>query len=140
MLRAVLDTNIFVSGIKSQKGVPSQIIDAWKKKQFTVITSPQLLLEIHEVLLRPAILTLLKKTPDEVNKFIKLLNQKTFVTEGNLEIDVLKNDPDDNMVLACAEEGLATHLVTRNTKDFPFKEYKGIRIVTPKEFLEILKQ
>lgn len=140
MLRAVLDTNVIVSGLKSQKTPPGQILNSWKKKQFTFITSPQLLAEIHEVLLRPAILELLEKTPDEVNAFIKFLIQKTFVTEGKLELNVLINDPGDNMVLACAQEGLATHLVTGNTKDFPFKEYKGIRILTPKEFLEILEQ
>lgn len=138
MLRAVLDTNVFVSGIKSQKASPGQIIDAWMKKQITIITSPQLLAEIHEVLMRPAILTLLKKTPNEVDAFIKLLIQKTFVTEGKLEIDVLKIDPDDNMVLAAAIEGQATYLVTGNIKHFPFKEYQDVRIVNPQEFITIL--
>lgn len=138
MLRAVLDTNVFISGIKSQKASPGQIIDAWMKKRFTLITSPQLLAEIHEVLMRPAILDLLKKTPDEVNKFIKLLLQKTFVAEGKLEIDVLKNDPDDNMVLAAALEGQAACLVTGNTKHFPFEEYQGVKIVKPQEFVTIL--
>lgn len=138
MLRAVLDTNVFVSGLKSQKASPGQIIDAWMQKRFTVITSPQLLAEIHEVLMRPAILVLLKKTPHEVNEFIKLLIQKTFVTEGKLEIDVLKNDPDDNMVLATAIEGQATCLVTGNTKHFPSKEYQGIKILTPQEFIALL--
>lgn len=138
MLRAVLDTNVFVSGIKSQKASPGQILDAWMKKRFTIITSPQLLAEIHEVLMRPAILDLLKKTPDEVNEFIKLLIQKTFVTEGKLEINVLKNDPDDNMVLATAVEGQATHLVTGNTKHFPSEEYQDVKIVKPKEFIAIL--
>lgn len=138
MLRAVLDTNVFVSGIKSQKASPSQILDAWMKKRFTIITSPQLLAEIHEVLMRPAILDILKKTPDEVNEFIKLLIQKTFVTEGKLEINVLKNDPDDNMVLATALEGQATHLVTGNTKHFPSEEYQDVKIVKPQEFIAIL--
>jgi len=138
MLRVVLDTNVFVSGIKSQNTAPGQIIDAWIKKRITVITSPQLLAEIREVLMRPAILDLLEKTPDEVNKFIKLLIRKTFITEGKLEMDVLKNDPDDNMVLATALEGQATYLVTGNIKHFPFGEYQGVRIVKPQEFVEIL--
>ena len=88
--------------------------------------------------MRPAILGLLKKTPDEVNKFIKLLLRKTFVTEGKLETDVLKNDPDDNMVLAAALEGQATYLVTGNTKHFPVGEYQGVQIVKPQEFVAIL--
>lgn len=138
MLRAVLDTNIFVSGLKDSKTPPGQILQLWKKNQFIIITSPQLLAEIHEVLMRPPILSLLKQTPTIVDKFIKFLIQRTFVTEGKLEIDVLKNDPDDNMVLATAIEGQAAYLVTGNTKHFPFEEYQGVKIVKPQEFIATL--
>lgn len=135
MLRAVLDTNVFVSGLKNSITPPGQILQLWKKNQFIVITSPQLLAEIHEVLTRPPILSLLKQTPTIVDKFIKFLIQRTFVTEGKLELDVLKNDPDDNMVLATALEGQASHLVTGNKKHFPFEEYQGVKIVTPQGFV-----
>lgn len=138
MIRAVLDTNVFVSGLKDSKTPPGQILQLWKSSRFTVVTSPQLLAEIHEVLMRPQILSLLKQTPAIVDEFIKFLLQRTFVTEGKLEIDVLKNDPDDNMVLATAVEGQAAYLVTGNTKHFPSEEYQGIKIVTPQEFITIL--
>lgn len=138
MLRAVLDTNVFISGIKSQLTPPGRILDAWREKRFVLITSPRLLAEIQEVLLRPEILHLLKKTPKEVGSFITTLTQKAYLTEGKLEVNVLKKDADDNMVLACAEEGIATQIVTGNKKDFPFTDYKGIQILTPREFLELL--
>lgn len=138
MIRAVLDTNVFVSGIKSRKNPPGQILHTWRKKQFTVVTSPQLLLEIHEVLRRPAILDLLRKTPEEVDEFVKMLIQKTFVTDGKLELDVLKDDPDDNMVLATAVEGQASYLVTGNKRHFPPEEFQGVKVVTPQEFIGIL--
>ena len=134
MLRVVLDTNVVVSGLKDSKTPPGQILQLWKNNQFTVITSPQLLAEIHEVLLRQPILSLLKQTPAIVDKFIKFLIQRTFITKGKLEIDVLKNDPDDNMVLATAIEGQASYLITGNIKHFPFKEYQGVKIVKPQEF------
>lgn len=138
MLRVVLDTNLFVSGLKNKQTPPGQILELWRKKQFDVITSPQLLAEIHEVLMRPAILSFLKQTPEVVDKFIKLLIQRTYITEGKLKLDVLKNDPDDNMVLATAVEGQAAYLITGNTKHFPSEDYKGIKIVTPQEFISIL--
>ena len=62
------------------------------------------------------------------------------MTSGALTLNVLTNDPDDNMVLACAEEGIATHLVTGNKKHFPQTDYKGIKIVSPKEFLSLLRK
>ena len=61
------------------------------------------------------------------------------MTSGLLSLDILKDDPDDNMVLACAAEGMATYLVTGNIKHFPFADYKGIKVVTPREFLSFLE-
>ena len=139
MLRAVLDTNVFISGIKSKDTPPGQILDAWRAQQFVLVTSPRLLAEIQDVLSRPTILHLLHKTPSEVDSFIQTLNQKTYITEGSLEVMVLKDDPDDNMILACAMEGLATHLVTGNKKHFSFADYKGIQIVSPREFLSLME-
>ncbi|MBI2029271.1 putative toxin-antitoxin system toxin component, PIN family [Candidatus Gottesmanbacteria bacterium] len=140
MLRVVLDTNVFISGIKSQNTPPGQILDAWRRQQFVLIASPQLIIELHEVLLRPGVLKLLRKTTFEVNEFIKTLNLKSFVTEGILEVSELKDDPDDNMILACAIEGLAKYIVTGNKKHFPFADYKGIKILSPREYLELLNK
>lgn len=140
MFRVVLDTNIFISGIKSHTTPPGRILDSWRNKQIVLITSPQLISEIKEVLLRPSILQLLHKSPSDILSFIQKLSQKTYITEGRFKVTVLKDDPDDNMVLACAEEGMATHLVTGNKKHFPFTEYKGIQIVSPREFLSLLEK
>ena len=140
MLRAVLDTNVFISGIKSQTTAPGQILNAWMHKRLILVISPQLLSEIHEVLMRPAILDLLKKTPTEVNDFMKLLMYKTYVTEGKVELEELFIDPDDNIVLACAVEGQATYLVTGNKKHFPFETYRGVKIIKPREFIKLLRE
>lgn len=105
-----------------------------------MLVSPQLLTEYEEVLSRPYVMKYTGLTPQENAQYIQEVQDRAYMTGGTLILDVLTNDPDDNMVLACAEEGLATHLVTGNTKDFPFKDYKGIQIVTPKEFLKILEK
>lgn len=77
---------------------------------------------------------------EETSQYIQEVKDRAYMTSSTLELNILTNDPDDNMVLACAEEGLATHLVTGNRKDFPFAQYKGIQISTPKEFLTLLKK
>lgn len=139
MYRAVLDTNVFVSGGTISTGAPFQIMNHWRDQDFVMVTSPQLIAEYEEVLSRPSVMEYTGLTPQENAQYIQEVQDRAYMTSGTLTLNVLTNDPDDNMVLACAEEGLATHLVTGNTKDFPPKEYKGIQIVTPKEFLEILE-
>lgn len=140
MYRTVLDTNVFISGGTISAGAPSQIMNHWRNQDFVMVASPQLIAEYEEVLSRPSVMKYTCLTPQENAHYIQEVKDRAYMTNGTLTLNVLTNDPDDNMVLACAEEGVATHLVTGNIKDFPFKRYKGIQIVTPKEFLELLEQ
>lgn len=138
MYRAVLDTNVFVSGATVSVGAPFQIINHWRNQDFIMVASPQLLAEYEEVLSRPIVMKLTGLTPQENAEYIQEVADRAYITSGALTLDVLINDPDDNMVLACAEEGMATHLVTGNNKDFPFTDYKDTHILTPREFLNLL--
>ena len=140
MYRAVLDTNVFISGGTISASPPSQIIDHWRNQDFVMVLSPQLLTEYKEVLSRPSVMKYTGLTSQENSLYIQEVKDRAYMTSGMLTLNVLEKDPDDNMVLACAEEGIATHLVTGNIKDFPFKEYKRIQIITPKDFLDLLEQ
>ena len=141
MYRAVLDTNVFVSGTSISQTPPSQIIDLWRKGIFVLVTSPQLLEEAQEVLLRPKILLYTGLSTTETNDFIEEIRQRAYVTEGNYEVEKITVDPDDNIVLAAALEGAATHIVSGDNKSLlPLKEYHGIRILQPQNFLSLLKQ
>lgn len=140
MYRAVIDTNVFVSGGTVTASPPYQVINHWRNQDFVMVVSPQLIAEYEEVLMRPKVVKYTGLSERETKQYIKEVRARAYVTEGELEVDVLKDDPDDNMILACAEEGMATHVVTGNTRDFSFKEYKGINIVTPREFLSILEK
>jgi len=138
--RVVLDTNVFVSGGTINLGAPPQIMNHWRNQDFIMVASPQLLAEYEEVLSRPSVMKFTGLTFQENVQYIQEVADRTYITTGVLSLDVLIKDPDDNMVLACAEEGMATHLVTGNSKDFPFTDYKGIQILTPREFLNLLEK
>ena len=46
------------------------------------------------------------------------------------------SDPDDDIFLEVAVSGKADYIVTRNVRDFPADRFRGIRILTPEQFLE----
>ncbi|ADG07587.1 putative toxin-antitoxin system toxin component, PIN family [Kyrpidia tusciae] len=50
-MKAVIDTNIWVSGLISASGVPSRVIDAYRFRRFMWVTSDPLLDELATVLL-----------------------------------------------------------------------------------------
>jgi predicted nucleic acid-binding protein len=52
----------------------------------------------------------------------------------------LQRDPKDDMVLECAVVAGATHVVTGDRQHLlPVKEFRGIKIVTPRELLDLVE-
>ena len=53
MLKAVLDTNVFASSLLVKAGVPAQVLNAWRKRRYLLVTSPAIIAEIRATLSYP---------------------------------------------------------------------------------------
>ena len=136
-IRSVLDTNIFISGVLHQAGLPGQILVAWRSGWFKLITSAKINEEILEVFNRPRIREKYHIEDRIMDIGAILYTQATWV-EPKHQLKVSK-DPDDNKFLEAALQGNATYIVTGDKKDLLLlKGYKGIHIVTPTEFIKII--
>jgi uncharacterized protein len=49
-------------------------------------------------------------------------------------------DPNDDMIVACALAAGADYIVTRDKDLLSLGEHEGIRIVTPRQFLDLLER
>ena len=136
--RAVLDTNVFVSGLISPKGPPARILMALRSARFTLVSSPPVNEEIIEVLSRPTI-------RDRYGLGDRIFDVSFILWEVvDLVIDLpdvqVSSDPDDDKFLATAVAGRADYLGTGDVGDLlSLREYKGVRIVSPREFVSSLK-
>ena len=139
MIRAVLDTNLFVSMAIRPGGVPDQVRLAWQDGRFTLLTSPPLLAEIRRVLAYPRLRDLIRLSRVEEETLLRLLVEDREITAGTLEVAVVAADPTDNMVLACAVEGHADYIVSGDTDLLSLREYTGIPIITARAFLDVLE-
>jgi putative PIN family toxin of toxin-antitoxin system len=140
VLKAVLDTNLFISALLTAEGNPAKILNRWKAGSFDLVISLPILKEIKRVILYPKIRKRLNWTDIEINEFLLGLAQFSFMVSGESKVDVIKDDPSDNKFLACAFEGNADYIVTGDQHLLKIKEYKGIRIISSKEFMDILKK
>ena len=68
MLKAVIDTNIIISGTISPSGAPYEILEAWRNRKFMLVTSGPILKEVERVFNYPRIKSLnnLKEKPEIV--------------------------------------------------------------------------
>ena len=141
MLRVVLDTNQFVSSVLVKHGLPAQVLDAWRRREFLLITSPFIIAEIRSTLSYPRIRRKYPLTDDDVERLAKLLEQDALVVPGETEATgTISADPADDMVLACAVEGQADLIVSGDRHLLNLVDaYQGIPIVTAREFLERLQ-
>lgn len=138
MIRAVLDTNVYVSGVIRTSGPPTQIIHAWRDHQIDLLVSPSIIQEIERVFRYPRIQRLGDYSEEEIVAFLRSLRKDAIWTEERVTITVVKEDPDDNKFLACAVEGHADFVVTGDRHLLSITQYESILIITPREMVDIL--
>lgn len=139
MIKAVLDTNVIVSSTISTDSYPAKILDFWREKKFELIATPAILEEIWQVLFRPAIKKYRKFSDEETMVFLSKLEKETTLISPTLDLKVVDKDPDDDKFIIAALEGRAEYIVSGDQHLLQLKKYEGIKIVSPKEFVEILE-
>lgn len=137
-LRVVVDTNVLVSGLFGIKDSPSsQILSAIRNQQIILVISPIILEEIGEVISRDRIVKLTKMSPNERTDFINKLIERSDITMGNQLSKIVGRDTKDDKFLACGVEGKVDYIITGDEDLLVLKLYQGIKIVSPREFIEI---
>lgn len=140
MLRVVIDTNVIVSGLLSRSGTPAEILDAWRGRQFLLLSSAPIISEVKAVLTYSRIKERYSITQDVIDQVVALLAQHAFLAdEGDTAAGSIPADPQDEMFLACAQSGQADLIVSGDHHLLDLGEYQGIPVVTARQFLELLK-
>jgi putative PIN family toxin of toxin-antitoxin system len=138
MLKAVLDTSVLVSAFLKHEGVNARILQKAKDK-YHLYLSEHILKETSEVLLTYH--RIRKKylySDDEAREYLASLRiVARRVLKKLPEIKVIEEDPKDDPVLASAFKAKADYLVSKDEHLRKLKEYRGIKIVSSQEFLEI---
>ena len=130
-MKVVLDTNIFISGIHWH-GIPGKIIDNFIEQKFQIITSKGIIQELIRVLIN-------FKIPLNVKKilwWLEIIKNNSILVQPKIKLNIIKDDPDDNKFIEAALEGNAKYIVSQDKHLLKIKQYKNIKIITPKHFLE----
>ncbi len=134
--RIVIDTNVLVAALKSQRGASFRLLSLLDAEKFITDVSVPLILEYEDVLKRSSIGVPLshEDIDDILDYFCKVAKRNNIFY---LWRPFLK-DPKDDFVLELAVEAQSDFIITYNLKDFKGTEKFGIRAITPKEFLELI--
>ena len=132
-LRLILDSNVWISGVL-WTGLPHRIVRLIERDEAQAFASTPMLDELREALARPkfaARFDQLASSPSEVMAAVAGL--VTLVAESRIE-PVIRRDPDDDKVLACAVSADADFVISGDRHLLELLSYRGIRVVTPALF------
>lgn len=139
-MKAVLDVGMYVSATIRADGHPAQVLNAWRNDEFELYTSLPILEDLRRVLAYPRIRKRHQWIDEEIDLFVVSLGMAAHLTPGELEVSVVKDDPTDDKIFACAEEGQVDYVVSSDEHLTKLDTHEGIQIVTPRQFLDILRQ
>jgi putative PIN family toxin of toxin-antitoxin system len=131
--QVVLDTNVIVSGLRSQRGAAFRLLELVGKGRFDIHLSVPLVLEYQEALARQVDEGRVK------NAAVEAVLDFHCQVAGRHSIFFLwrpiLRDPRDEMVLELAVKAGCELIVTFNERDFAGAEKFGVRVLPPAAFL-----
>jgi putative PIN family toxin of toxin-antitoxin system len=140
----LLDTNVWVSAFINPHGFPARLKDAWVAGRFDVVVSHPLLEEIADVLTRPRIQTKYGLSTEEIEQFLRLLQERALHVAPTGELHLCR-DPEDDLILETAVLGGARYAVSRDDDLKGDDELvaqmrsRGVEVLSVRRFFERLE-
>ena len=133
-MKAVLDTNVIVSAALTPHGVCAQILDLLVDGAFVVCVDDRLLDEYDTVLRRPG----LRIVAEEADIVLELVRSAAEIVSA-FPLPAKPPDPTDLPFLEVADAAAAI-LVTGNKRHFPPSACGRVTVLSPAEFLGLLRR
>ncbi|OGA94731.1 MAG: putative toxin-antitoxin system toxin component, PIN family [Betaproteobacteria bacterium RIFCSPLOWO2_12_FULL_66_14] len=128
-MRVVLDTNIFISALAFPQGQAARAVDAAAEGRYQLLLSYPIIHEVLDVLARK-----FDRDAEALSRVAVFLADLGERVEPRRRLHVLRDEP-DNRILECAVAGGAEAIVTGDRAMLALAAYKGVQIVTLRQFL-----
>lgn len=135
MLKIVVDTNTLISAAITE-GNEFELLKLAKLKKIELILSPQILKEFKEVISRPKF----GFSQEQISGAFKQILTISTILVPTVKVSIIKEDPDDNKILECAETGKADYIVSGDGHLLKLKKYRDIKIVKTRFILDIIQK
>ena len=91
--------------------------------------------KLDEVLHRQHIADVSTMDENDIQELFSLLEEEAIITPHALNLQVIKEDPEDDTILIAAVEGGADCIISGDAHLKDLGEYQGIPILTPADFV-----
>lgn len=141
MTKAVFDSTILVSAFLAKNGISGELLHQAKDGAFVLCLSEDILEETQRVLLEYSrIRKRYRYTDQSVINYIKGLRIATHLITDIPEVNIVAEDPNDNMIIACALKVKAGYLISRDNHLLSLGKYQTTKLISPEEFIKKLRE
>ena len=138
-MKITLDTNVLISAT-FWHGDSEKIIEKVEGKDIELILSKEIIEEFARVLRYKEIQEKVKNKNLEMKMTVEKIISISKIVEPIERLKIVEDDPDDNKFLECAKLGKVDFIVSSDNHLLKLKEFEGIKIITPKEFVKIINK
>lgn len=131
MVRVVIDTNIFISGLLGSQA-SRQLIQLFRDKRIIPVISPELFNELIQVAGRKKFKDVI--TPLAIKTLSELIKSRSISVNPSKRINICRHPP-DNRILECAVSGNAKFIITNDPDLLVLNPYRNITIISAWEYL-----
>ena len=137
MIRAVVDTNILISGVIKPERATGEILRRLRDGEFVLLYTEPLLAELAEVINRPRIRQKYGLGSEDIETVLALILLRGEPIDPTRRVEICR-DPKDNMILEAAVAGQADMITSGDFDLLSLREFAGMPIISPAEFLQRL--
>jgi len=137
MHNVVFDISVLVSALIT-KGKSKELWLKATRKDFNLISSREVFSEFIKVVRRAKFQKYVRER--DIREFLEILNITAKFVHVRSRFKVVRQDPDDDIILRTAYDSRADYIVSGDEHILALNEFRGIRIVTVNEMLELLKK
>ena len=133
MINIVIDTNVFISSLKSRRGASFKLLYEALRNKFQQNISSTLIFEYESVAKRSAMN--IELSYNQIDSILNMLCKWSNHCQVYFLWRPFLKDANDDFVLELAIESNSEYIITYNVKDFRGIDKFNIKAITPKEFL-----
>ena len=128
-MRAVLDTNVLVAAFLTE-GICARLLTRARKRDFELVLCSAIVREFESVLKRK-----FSVVSHEIAEAAAILSEAASeIREEAISMPRVCRDPDDDLILVCAQESRAEYLVTGDEDLLVLRSFNAIKIMRPRDF------
>ncbi len=132
-MNLILDSNVIVSAFSS-RGLCSSIFELCLDR-YTIIISKFILSEVYKTLYNKY-----KMPQNNVDMIVEYLTEFCMVKDYEKFGKRVCRDKDDDEILALGESSKAKYIITGDKDLLILKKFHSIKILTPREFWEVVRK